>query len=184
MTRPSVSTATGDDGTTGLYGGARTTKDHPRLHAYGDIDELNALLGLILAEPRLPPVLEQQLGALQSTLFELGADLATPEGAAKNPLRLNAEHVAQLERWGVELEAELPLLTHFILPGGTALAGRLHIARTVSRRAERWLVSLQLQEPVNPHAAVFLNRLSDYLFLAARYANKWAGGAERIWDHA
>lgn len=178
--RPSLSTATGDDGTTGLYGGARVSKDDARIHAYGTVDELNACLGMVLTDVALPVVLRGQLTALQSLLFTLGADLASPEDHP-HMLRITELDIAHMEAWGVQMEKELPQLRHFVLPGGNRSGADLHLARTVCRRAERHMVTLAKSEPVNVHALTFINRLSDYLFLAARACNADAGIQESQW---
>lgn len=180
-----IYTRTGDGGETGLYGGQRVTKDHPRVCAYGDVDELNAFLGFCLAEG-LPPAMEPLLLRLQAELFTLGADLATPDdapaGAAAKAPRVNEGMAAALEpeidRW----EADLPPLRQFILPGGDAAAARLHVARAVCRRAERSVVTLIGLEDVNPEIVVYLNRLSDLLFVLARAANRLASVEETPWS--
>jgi cob(I)alamin adenosyltransferase len=181
MARPSISTATGDTGTTGLYGGRRISKASPRIQAYGDVDELNAVLGLVLVESSLPPALQTQLMEIQRTLFTLGADLATPVDTGTPVQRISANHVSILEAWGYRFEANLPPLNKFILPSGSRAGCLLHQARTICRRAERWTVQLANDEAVNEHALVYLNRLSDYLFLAARTANQAAGQPETQW---
>ncbi len=171
----SIVTKTGDDGTTGLFGGSRVDKDDARLHAYGTVDELNALLGLIAAEPELPDGMAAGLLRLQHLLFRLGADLATPIDAPAVTHRVEAEHLADIEHWISELEAWVPPMQAFILPGGTRSAALLHQARTVCRRAERWLVTLKRHTAINDSALQLLNRLSDLLFLLARGANLEAG---------
>lgn len=178
--RPSLSTATGDDGTTGLYGGARVGKDDVRIHAYGTVDELNACLGMVLTDAALPIFVRGQMTELQSLLFTLGADLASPEDHP-HMLRITELDVAHIEAWGVQMEQELPQLRHFILPGGTRSGADLHLARTVCRRAERHMVTLAKAEPVNVHALMFINRLSDYLFLAARACNAAQEMKEAEW---
>lgn len=174
----SIVTRTGDRGKTGLFGGERTSKAATRLHAYGTVDELNAVLGVILSEPHLRETLTFQLLTTQRTLFALGADLATPKMELLKDKRISADHVAEVDRWIEALELELPQLTHFILPSGSRVAALLHEARTVARRAERWTVALADEETVNPLAIQYLNRLSDYLFCAARQANRDAGATE------
>lgn len=165
----SIVTKTGDNGTTGLLGGSRVSKASPRLHAYGTVDELNAIIGVALAEEDLPAALRAHLSALQHILFRLGADLAA---AASLPIkRIDAEDVGLIDEWIASLDSPLPPLQHFIVPGGCRAAALLHCARTVCRRAERWTIALAKKEQVNPQARVFLNRLSDHLFLAARSAN-------------
>lgn len=173
----SIVTRTGDNGDTGLVGGSRVPKSDVRLHAVGTADECNAALGIVLAEA-LPAQLHEQLVALQHLLFRLGADLASPMDA-KGAKRIDASHVRNVESWIEELERTLPPLTSFILPGGSPAGSALHLARTICRRAERWAVALAEFEEVNRHALVFLNRLSDYLFLAAREANRSAGAEEQ-----
>ncbi len=182
MTRPSVSTATGDTGETGLYGGARISKAHPRLQAYGDVDELNSLLGVCLNDD-LPVSVAGPLSDVQATLFTVGADLATPLDAKSAVPRIEQQHIVSLEEWGTALEADLEPLQHFVLPGGAPGAARLHQARAVCRRAERWVaVLLQQGESVNDQVLVYLNRLSDVLFLAARTVNKATETKEPIWQ--
>ncbi|MDO8649420.1 MAG: cob(I)yrinic acid a,c-diamide adenosyltransferase [Candidatus Peregrinibacteria bacterium] len=174
-----IVTKTGDKGTTGLYGGKRVSKGSVRLHAYGSVDELNAILGVILAEEGLSENLRDQLIETQRFLFRVGADLATPEvdNAAKVK-RIEAADTERVEKWIAILELTLPPLTRFILPSGSRAGSLLHQARTVCRRAERWVATLGEQEQVNGELLICLNRLSDYLFLAARAANRAAGAEE------
>jgi len=179
--RPTISTRTGDKGTTGLYGGKRVPKSADRLQAYGDVDELNSVLGLILAEKGLHPSVETQLKEIQRTLFSLGADLATPQDSSAKLDRISVEQIEHLERFGHGLEEGLPELQHFILPSGCHAGCLLHVARTVCRRAERFAVLTAQNEDVNSHALIYLNRLSDYLFLAARAVNLHAGEVETEW---
>lgn len=169
----SIVTKTGDNGTTGLLGGSRVSKDSPRLHAYGTVDELNTVLGLVIAEEKMPEDVRIQVGSLQHILFRLGADLSAP--AHLSIERMTKEDVTSLEEWIALLERDLPPLQNFVVPGGSRAAALLHQARTVCRRAERWVVGLTEEEKVNPHAQVYLNRLSDYLFLAARAVNMHEG---------
>ncbi len=173
----SIVTRTGDKGDTGLFGAERTSKASSRLHAYGTVDELNAVLGVLLAEHPLPEPLNSQVSRIQHLLFVVGADLATPMSGPTNTKRVLENHVGTLERWIDELEEQLPPLQSFILPDGSAAGATLHLARTVCRRAERWVVALKETEAINPQVLIFLNRLSDYLFLAARGANR-AGGIQ------
>ena len=175
-----VVTKTGDDGSTGLFGGPRVGKDDPRLHAYGTVDELNALLGLTLAAQALPEPLENRLRRSQHLLFRAGADLATPAGgpADAHTHRIRAEDVTEVEEWIDALQASLPPQRAFLLPGGSHAGSLLHVARTVCRRAERWIVALGRTEDVNPELRRYVNRLSDWLFLAARSANRAAGAEE------
>jgi cob(I)alamin adenosyltransferase len=172
----------GDKGKTGLFGGDRVSKASFRLHAYGTVDELNAILGLILSESDVPDVLRTQLHQVQKDLFCLGADLATPiKKRDDRVVRMSEDEVKRLEKWGVEIEEDLPALQRFILPSGCKGAALLHQARTVCRRAERWLVHLAEEDPVNEHAQIYINRLSDYFFLASRSVNKAVGTPETEW---
>jgi len=178
-----IYTKTGDKGETGLFGGRRVSKDCPRICAYGDIDELNAVLGLCREENDSREI-EKILHHLQEELFVVGADLATPikaggktrgaagkSSAAKSP-RISAKHVSRLEKQIDEIEKKLTPLNNFILPAGSDGACFLHLARTVCRRAERAVVALCKREKVNPQVIVYLNRLGDLLFVMARLANK------------
>jgi cob(I)alamin adenosyltransferase len=214
-------TRTGDDGTTGLFGGQRVPKDHPRVAAYGDIDELNAALGLVASElsrlktdvmetPRLtsrqarpdhhdaqsarktgvasnsPAFLDLAphiLTNLQSRLFDIGADLATPPGSKHESkvMRMTAAHVKEAEQWIDEIDAGNSPMKSFVLPGGTELASRLHLARTICRRAERSMVQLQRSEPITPAALIYINRVADLLFAMARRANADAGVPDVPW---
>jgi cob(I)alamin adenosyltransferase len=179
-----IYTRSGDAGTTGLFGGQRVAKTHLRVEAYGALDELNAVLGL--AVTWCP---DDDLGAglrhVQSRLFVLGADLATPpeSAAAAHVLRVPAGWATELEAEIDAMEAELRPLDRFILPGGSAAAAALHLARTVCRRAERrCLGAREGGEALNDQALVYLNRLGDWLFVAARLANARAGIAEIPWQ--
>ena len=180
-----IYTKTGDDGTTGLFGGQRVSKADLRVEAYGNVDELNAVLGVARTHSRTAEF-EVILAGLQNTLFTLGSDLATPNasdtqmGKITVP-RVTAEHVAPLEILIDTWEADLPPLTQFILPGGSPLAASLHHARTVCRRAERGVVALASQETVNPEVVRYLNRLSDALFVLARLANYRQGLSDIVW---
>jgi cob(I)alamin adenosyltransferase len=180
-----IYTRTGDEGSTGLFGGGRVDKDHPRVDAYGDVDELNATLGLARSIEMMPRI-DEVLAPLQRDLFSIGAILATPdldkmrEQLAK--ARIDDERIEQLERAIDAGEAELEPLKAFILPGGTPKAAALHVARTVCRRAERKVVHLRHDVPEIPALVVrYLNRLSDLLFVLARVANRRAGAGEVTW---
>lgn len=180
-----IYTRTGDKGRTRLATGESVSKTDRRVEAYGAVDETNACLGLARLHTGADPAFDAMLGRIQNELFDLGADLATPpkpdeaEGAA---LRIVASQVDRLEVEIDALNAELPGLTSFILPGGTAAAAALHLARTVCRRAEREAVRLvESGAPVSEPALRYLNRLSDLLFVAARYANG-RGTAEVLWQ--
>ncbi|MFB3819190.1 MAG: cob(I)yrinic acid a,c-diamide adenosyltransferase [Candidatus Methylomirabilales bacterium] len=174
-----VYTRTGDAGETGLLGEARVRKDALRIEAVGSLDEVNAALGLAAAA--LAEGWEQEcLTGVQRDLFAIGAQLADvrPGGRTAGP---DAGAVTALERAIDRAQAELPALTRFILPGGSEPAARLHLARSICRRAERRVVALAAQEPVAPLVLAYLNRLSDLLFVLARWANQRAGAAEQQW---
>src|SRR4051812_7962479 len=170
-----IVTRTGDDGTTGLGDGKRVRKDAPRIHALGDLDELNSAIGCVLAE-ELPGEVRAALEAVQNDLFDLGGEVSIPGRAA-----MADAHVEGLERTVEAVNSQLPPLREFILPGGTRSAAACHLARTVCRRAERSLVALGAQEAVSAHALRYLNRLSDLLFVAARSLTRAAGQAEAQW---
>ncbi|MHA1157139.1 MAG: cob(I)yrinic acid a,c-diamide adenosyltransferase [Alphaproteobacteria bacterium] len=178
-----IYTRTGDDGTSGLAGGERRAKTDPRFAAIGAIDEVNALLGVARSiAAATGAALTQTLGHIQNDLFDLGADLATPgHDTDRESLRVNARQVGALEAEIDRLNASLAPLNSFVLPGGTPLAAALHHARTVARRAERDLLSLSAAEPLNPEALRYANRLSDFLFVAARHAND-DGAADVLWE--
>lgn len=178
MDRMSITTKTGDKGRTGLFGGQRVLKSSTRLHAYGTVDELNSVLGVVLAEPTIDSTLRDQLLTVQKQLFKIGADLATVMESSAKISRADASDSEMIESWISELENTLPVLKRFILPSGSRLGALLHQARTVCRRAERWVVALDQEEAINHEVVVVLNRLSDYLFLAAREANRKAGAPE------
>ncbi len=168
-----IYTKTGDDGTTGLIGGARVSKDSPRIEAYGSIDELNAVLGVVRSYP-LPEGLDEVLRRIQDDLFTVGAGLAVPPGKDPTEYRIPAlgeESLVALERDIDECGASLEPLSSFILPGGAAAAAMLHLARTVARRAERRTVKLADLEAVDPLVLRYLNRLSDLCFVLARFVN-------------
>lgn len=180
LPRVKIYTKTGDGGETALLGGGRVSKDHPRVHASGEVDETNAVIGL--ARTTAPTdFADELLAAVQRDLFTVGGRLATPEpDSLTEPQRDNvaaaaAERIAALERAIDEAEGELPPLRAFVLPGGTPKAAALHLARATSRRAERAVVHLGHVEPVPPEILVYLNRLSDLLFTLARLANHRAG---------
>ena len=178
-------TKTGDDGSTGLFGGGRTGKDDPRVEAYGAVDELNAALGLVVAACAASPEAVRGLGEtlqrIQSDLFTLGADLATPTGSKHEGkiTRIGAEDAAWLEPVIDELDGGTPEISCFVLPGGTEAASRLHMARTICRRAERRAVSAGAE--INPATIVYLNRLGDLLFAMARWANHAEGMGDIPW---
>jgi cob(I)alamin adenosyltransferase len=181
-----IYTRSGDSGETGLFGGPRVPKDDARVEAYGAVDEANAALGE--ARVRAVAVGDEDVAGLlaiaQDRLFTVGGELATPAGArARSALpSLDTAWVEELERAIDRWDGELAPLRQFVLPGGAPLACALHVARTACRRAERRAVSLARAEPIDPLVLAYLNRLSDFLFVAARIANRRAGVAEICWD--
>ncbi|MEL6613378.1 MAG: cob(I)yrinic acid a,c-diamide adenosyltransferase [Bacteroidota bacterium] len=194
-----VYTRTGDDGTTALFGGERVAKTHPRIDAYGTVDETNACLGLARAHLKSMVSLgstiyqgdgfsdadfahaDSLLDRVQHDLFVLGGDLASPHDTKYPVPRMTLDHTAALEAEIDRLDEDLPPLKHFILPGGSAAAAALHVARTTCRRAERLTVDLAHLEPIAEACPRYLNRLSDLLFTLARWVNHRAGIAEPIW---
>ena len=177
-----IYTRAGDRGETGLIGGRRVRKDDPRVEAYGTVDELNAVVGWARAACD-DPSLGRRLERIQAELFDLGADLADPAPAGEDRrARVGPPHVERLEREIDEFDRALPPLDRFILPGGSELAARLHVARVTARRAERRVVALAARESVSPDAVRYLNRLSDWLFVAARAANLRSGTPETAWE--
>jgi cob(I)alamin adenosyltransferase len=176
-----IYTRTGDDGTTGMLGPGRVRKSSPRIEAYGTVDELNAVLGVARALAGVT-ALDELLGGIQSTLFTVGAQLATVAPQLRETLdRVGDADVQLLESAIDAFEAELPALTTFVLPAGTPLATELHLARTVCRRAERRVVTLAEHEDVDATVLRYLNRLADLLFVMARVANHRAGVTETPW---
>lgn len=180
-----IYTRTGDDGETSLGDGTRVRKTHRRIAAFGTVDELNAVLGMALATPLAEP-LSSRVTMIQNDLFDVGADLCVPEKhasesanidassettATASPLRVTAEQVSTLETWIDEATSQLEPLSSFVLPGGTAAAAHLHHGRTVCRRAEIAVLELAAAEPINPQIVIYLNRLSDLLFVWSRLAN-------------
>jgi len=179
-----IYTKTGDKGYTSLFSGERVSKNHLRVNTYGTLDEMNSILGMARAGNNDAEI-EELCRRLQTLVFILNSDLATPfppAGTADRVTRVRADHVRYLEQQIDVLTGRLPELTRFILPGGTPTAACLHVARTVCRRAERILVELAAVEDLGPHAPVLVNRLSDYLFTLARYANFRAGRPDEILD--
>jgi cob(I)alamin adenosyltransferase len=173
-----IYTKTGDQGETALGDGTRVPKDHPRVAAYGDVDELNAVLGVLATQP-LAELERDFIRSIQNDLFDVGADLCVPAGEApEKRLRVQLEQATRLEAAIDRLNARLTPLTSFVLPGGGPAAAWCHLARTICRRAERSVVSLARAEAVNPQVIIYLNRLSDLLFVLARVCN--ADGREDV----
>ena len=177
-----VYTRTGDDGTTGLGVRVRVRKDDARVEAYGTVDELNSALGVVVASGPSAPVADS-LRRVQQELFHLGSDLCVPpDDEAPSVPRIEQRHVEALEKTIDRLQEELEPLANFVLPGGCAAAAALHLARTICRRAERRLVALAAAEPVGAPALTYVNRLSDALFVMARYENLVSGESDVLWD--
>ena len=178
-----VYTRTGDDGTTALGAGQRVAKDSRRVEAYGTVDEANSAIGAAMAAG-LDPVLQVELRLIQNDLFHVGSDLCVTEldKAARPVPRVEARHVERLERLIDRLSEDLPPLENFVLPGGSAGAAQLHVARAVCRRAERVVVSLAREETVGDSVIVYLNRLSDALFVMARWENRQKQVPDVLWD--
>ena len=181
-----IYTRTGDEGETSLLGGRRVRKDNLRIEAIGSVDEVNAALGVVRVELArsdvAPENLDQEIGEIQHRLFDLGAELAVPSGSETRPGAIGEANVAQLESLIDRYEAELEPLRAFILPGGTAAASQLHVARCDCRRCERRLVQLAAVEPVRGEVLQYVNRLSDLLFVLARAVNRANRVADVIWE--
>jgi cob(I)alamin adenosyltransferase len=176
-----IYTKGGDKGTTSLGSGKRVAKHDQRVAAYGTVDEANATIGLVRLHTASDPQVDAMLSRIQNDLFDLGADLCTPEDPKDYPpLRIVESQVVRLEQEIDALNAELAPLNSFILPGGTAAASYLHLARTVARRAEREITALAAIENVNPHAIKYINRLSDHLFVLSRHVND-RGAKDVLW---
>lgn len=177
-----IYTKTGDAGETGLFGGPRVTKDDERIEAYGTVDELNAVIGMVRAATP-PAMIDEVLRRLQHELFVVGAQLATPKPEEKGVPMISEAYIAAAERDIDHFEERLPPLKEFILPGGTAVAAQIHLARAVCRRAERRVVTFAASAPesVTPTLLAYLNRLGDLLFVLARATNQHAGRAETAW---
>ena len=173
-----IYTRSGDAGETGLGDGNRVLKSSPRVTAYGEVDELNAVLGLAACHAAES---ESLLRTIQNDLFDVGADLCVPSGDTQSGLRVRPEQAARLEREIDRLNERLQPLNSFVLPGGSGAAAWLHFARTVCRRAERAVVALMQTEEVNPQVLIYLNRLSDLLFVMARVANR-DGQGDVLWE--
>lgn len=183
-----IYTKTGDKGETALYGGTRVSKASARVESYGNIDELNSFIGLAKSETGDEKIVEQ-LKKIQFDLFTVGSEAATPadklllaNGNPRLPLTVSEKEIEQLENWMDDMEEKLEPLQFFILPGGGKAATSLHVCRTVCRRAERSIVFLNENEEVRPELIRYLNRLSDYLFVLARYVSKLQNEAEEYWN--
>lgn len=170
-----IATRTGDNGTTGLGDGSRTEKDSLRIHAIGDVDELNSHIGVLLCE-ELPAALREELISIQHDLFDLGGELCIP-----GYQMITEDQVARLDALLEKYNADLPPLKDFILPGGSRAASAAHVCRTVCRRAERSIVSLGNVEKINEHPRQYVNRFSDLLFVLSRVLNRFAGGTDVQW---
>jgi len=174
-----IYTKTGDDGTTGVQGNSRLNKSHPRIIAYGTIDEANASLGIVLTN-KLDSDIVEILTQIQNDLFVVGSDLSNPD-LSQSETRITSSMVTRLEKIIDEYERELPPLTNFILPGGDISASQLHFTRTIVRRSETCLVLLNKQEKINENCIKFINRLSDLLFVLGRVLNKRKGKNDIVW---
>ena len=175
-----IYTKTGDDGNTGLQGNFRISKSHPRIVGYGTVDEVNAALGMVLANP-LDEDIAEILTDIQNELFLVGTDLSNPNlNDVKN--RVTLDMIEMLEQHIDKFESELPTLTNFILPGGDIAAAQLHYVRTVARRAETHVVQLSEKDEINSNCIKYLNRLSDLFFVIARLINKRKGKTDTIWE--
>ena len=171
-----IATRTGDNGTTGLGDGSRVSKDSLRVHAMGDVDELNSHIGLLLCE-ELPPALREELHSIQHDLFDLGGELCIPGYTL-----ITEAHVARLDTLLEKYNADLPPLKDFILPAGSRAAALAHVCRTICRRGERAIVTLGNSETLNAHPRQYMNRLSDLMFVLSRVLNRFAGGSDVLWE--
>ncbi|MEM6779601.1 MAG: cob(I)yrinic acid a,c-diamide adenosyltransferase [Planctomycetota bacterium] len=197
-----IYTRTGDTGTTGLFGGPRVAKDDNRIEAYGTVDELNASLGLVrscIARDQVTRIhgdddrvagldrLDDHLQQVQHELFSIGAELASPDPDEFNLRVISQQHIGRVETWIDEAESDLAPLTQFILPGGSLTASNLHLARAICRRAERRVISLsddvEREAPISSEIIMYLNRLSDYLFVASRWSNWMVHMDDEPWVH-
>lgn len=183
MVKSNLYTRTGDSGTTSLVGGARIAKDSVRLEAYGTLDEFSSFLGCVLSDPKCTEEVKCQLISVQNMLFNLGGYLASAVAEGQRPTAwgLTPEHIRQLEGWIDSLDEQTPKVNAFVLPGGCMLAAKTHVARAVCRRAERRIITLANQDYVDPALISYINRLSDYLFILARYFNFMEGIGEITW---
>lgn len=182
-----IYTKTGDKGTTSLYGGTKVAKNNSRIETYGTVDELNSYIGLIRSY-EIDNALKEQFIIIQKDLFNIGAELATPldkimlaNGKPRLSVMISEDDITQLENWIDAIDASLEVMTHFILPGGNQASSHAHVARCICRRSERLIVSLMQEEDINPLLAKYINRLSDYLFTAARKIAKDNNHEEIKW---
>ncbi|OGB20453.1 MAG: ATP:cob(I)alamin adenosyltransferase [Burkholderiales bacterium RIFCSPLOWO2_02_FULL_57_36] len=171
-----IATRTGDNGTTGLGDGSRVDKNSLRVHAMGDVDELNSHIGLLLCED-LPAALREELVSIQHDLFDMGGELCIP-----GYTMITDVHVARLDALLAKYNADLPPLKDFILPAGSRAASQAHVCRTVCRRAERAIVGLGKADKINDNPRQYMNRLSDLLFVLSRVLNRFGGGSDVLWD--
>ncbi len=185
-----IYTRTGDKGKTSLFTGERVPKNHPHIEAIGNLDECNSALGLAIAHLPTEAIFKQtkqRLEDIQHALFDVGAAVATPRNSAnktkKENTRFGVHATELLEQWIDEMEAELAPLTAFILPGGHCAGASVHLARSICRRAERYITPLVVEGLVSNEVFVYMNRLSDYLFVVARYINYLTGQPETVWEH-
>lgn len=184
MAKSNLYTRTGDAGTTSLVGGTRIAKNSTRLEAYGTIDEFSSFLGALLSDPVCPPDIRQKLCGIQNMLFNLGGYLACEVKPGEQPPAwgLTDKDIAGLEQWIDTLDADTPPVKAFVLPGGSPISAKAHIARTVCRRAERRIYDLAASEYVDPKLTAYVNRLSDLLFILARHLNHIQGISEITWS--
>lgn len=182
--KSSLYTGTGDLGTTSLVGGERISKCSARLEAYGTLDEFSSFLGVVLSSPDCPDFLRKQMNSIQNSLFNAGCYLASASGPQQTHSchGIGDSQIKEVESWIDALDEETPKIRAFVLPGGALLAAHCHVARTVCRRAERRILALAADEYVDPLLLRWINRLSDYLFIAARYLNFKAGVDEIVWN--
>lgn len=183
MAKSNLYTGGGDTGTTSLVGGQRVKKNSVRLEAYGDLDEFSSTLGAIAADPACNEEIKGQIMEIQNELFNLGCYLATQPAEGEKPAcaSLTPQKINELEGWIDALDEQTPKINAFVLPGGSTLAAKAHIARTTCRRTERRIIDLSDVEYVDPAVVKYINRLSDYLFIAARYLNYIQGIDEVVW---
>lgn len=175
-----IYTRTGDTGTTALVGGSRLPKDHIRIEAYGTVDELNAHIGVLASSSTCPGALKNLLIFVQNKLFNIGAYLANPNPEGQEPIK--PEDIERLENSIDEMDRQLPPVNRFTLPGGCTLAAQAHVARTVARRAERRMVTLASDAPVDQQVMSFINRLSDWLYVFSRYVIQASDTQESFWE--